>query len=405
MEKEINQKVLHIIQEAKNKRLSEVNLSGMNLTFFPKKLLEIESLTKLDLSYNQISELPNSIYVLENLIELNLSANYLSTLPSHFSLFDRLETLNLSINQFDTFPIELFELKSLKNLNFSNNNLSTISDTSKKPNFLENLDFSNNELDNFPNIFYLKHLQTINLLGNNISNIPSDILEIKKLKKINLYKNPIVEPPQEIINQGLTAIFNYFEEKSKGYSKVYEAKLIIVGEPGAGKTTLVHKLLDITNENPREKDFTKGIDIVDWTYVYNGHKTKIHIWDFGGQQILKATHSFFMNRGAVFVLLADSRSDNTDYFDWLYRIETFAGNSPVILVHNEHDDRPKEINMNQLSQRFPEIQSPLRCNLAKVKMEERGNEFNEVVNKIQDELAKLDVMGQELPKSWRFDSE
>ena len=87
------------------------------------------------------------------------------------------------------------------------------------------------------------------------------------------------------------------------------------------------------------------------------------------------------------MLLADSRSDNTDYFDWLYRIELFAGNSPVILVHNEHDDRPKEINMNQLNQQFPTIQSPLRCNLAKIEMEERGKEFQVILKKIQDELS------------------
>ena len=43
---------------------------------------------------------------------------------------------------------------------------------------------------------------------------------------------------------------------------------------------------------------------------------------------------------------------------------------------------------------------PIRCNLARVRIEERGDEFNEVVKKIQDELSQLDVMGQELPRSW-----
>ena len=382
--------------------LSYLDIGSNQLSALPDGIGQLSNLSSLNIRNNKLSSLPDGIGQLSNLFSLDISGNQLSALPDWIGQLSNLSSLDIRNNKLSALPDWIGQLSNLSYLDIGSNQLSALPDGIGQLSNLSYLDISGNQLSSLPDgIGQLSNLFSLDISGNQLSALPDGIGQLSSLSSLRIDENPLIDPPIEIAKQGIEAIRNYFEEKKKaGSEKVYEAKLLIVGEPGAGKTSLQRKLLNINSPLPEKDESTKGIDIADWPYVYENHEITIHIWDFGGQQILKATHSFFMNRGAVFVLLADSRSDNTDYFDWLYRIETFAGDSPVILVHNEHDDRPKEINMNQLSQRFPEIQSPLRCNLAKVKIEERGNEFSEVVNKIQYEISRLDVMGQELPKSW-----
>ena len=61
----------------------------------------------------------------------------------------------------------------------------------------------------------------------------------------------MVNPPIEIAKKGVKEIRNFFrqlkEQESQPVSEsepVYEAKLIIIGEAGAGKTTLERKIKD-----------------------------------------------------------------------------------------------------------------------------------------------------------------
>jgi hypothetical protein len=54
---------------------------------------------------------------------------------------------------------------------------------------------------------------------------------------------PLTVPPPEIVSQGNEAILNYFAERDAGeVDHLYEAKLLILGEGGAGKTSLVRRL-------------------------------------------------------------------------------------------------------------------------------------------------------------------
>ncbi len=423
---DISQNNLISLPEEFNKliNLSKLSLRENKFISLPSTITQLKNLYELDISFNKLTSLPDDIGNLSNLKYLYIRGNYLTLLPDSIGNLSNLPNFSIDFNKLTSLPDSIGNLSNISTLSIRGNNIIFLPDTICQLTNLSSLNLSNNQLTSIPdNIHNLSNLTHLDIGGNNLISIPETIGQLKKLSYLNVrknqlkslpdtisklsnlrsiivYDNPLINPPIEVVKQGIEAIRNYFEEKTKGFDKVFEAKLLIVGEPGAGKTSLQRKLLNIHSLLPEKEESTKGIDIVDWNYTYKNQRIKIHIWDFGGQQILKATHSFFMNHGAVFVLLADSRSDNTDYFDWLYRIETFAGHSPVILVHNELDDRPKEININQLSQRFSEFKMPLRCNLAKVKQEDRGDEFNEVVKKIQYEISKLDVMGQELPSSW-----
>jgi hypothetical protein len=59
-----------------------------------------------------------------------------------------------------------------------------------------------------------------------------------KDKGIHIQNCSLSNPPLIIIQQGNTAILNYFREKqTQGVDHLYEAKLILVGEGRAGRRT------------------------------------------------------------------------------------------------------------------------------------------------------------------------
>ncbi len=63
------------------------------------------------------------------------------------------------------------------------------------------------------------------------------------------------EPPLQIAEKGHEAIRNYFRQKrEQGRGYRYEAKALIVGEPGAGKTSLRKKLIDPLYPIPNKEE-------------------------------------------------------------------------------------------------------------------------------------------------------
>jgi len=111
----------------------------------------------------------------------------------------------------------------------------------------------------------------------------------------------ITIPPIEVFDLdednlvNLARLVRFFQELAKqGESYIYEAKLLIIGEGGAGKTSLCRKLQHTDAEMPKEHETTRGIEVQPWEFpLANGQRFRLNIWDFGGQEIYHATHQFF----------------------------------------------------------------------------------------------------------------
>ena len=109
---------------------------------------------------------------------------------------------------------------------------------------------------------------------------------------------PLTTPPPEIVKQGNAAILNYFDSlKTEGTTRLFEAKMLILGEGGSGKTSLLRRLYHPQQSLPAEDETTKGIDIHrhDFT-LKDGQPFRLNVWDFGGQEIYHATHQFFSHQ-------------------------------------------------------------------------------------------------------------
>ncbi|MCL6750454.1 leucine-rich repeat domain-containing protein [Nostoc sp. CCCryo 231-06] len=324
------QHFLEKIREAKEKQLTELDLSndwGTNdkekLTEIPAEVFELEWLEVLNLSGNQLTTLPEAIARLQQLTSLYLSDNQLTALPEAIARLQQLTFLDLSHNKLTTLPEAIARLQQLTSLNLSRNKLTTLPEAIASLQQLTSLDLSYNGLTTLPEaITRLQQLTSLNLSGNKLTTLPEAIARLQQLTSLYLRGNPIEKPPPEIVEQGIEAIRDYFRQlQAEGTDYLYEAKLLIVGEGGAGKTTLAKKIKDQNYQLP-EEDTTKGIEVIQWSFpMEDGRKFRVNIWDFGGQEIYHATHQFFLTKRSLYVLVADTRKEDTDFYYWLNVVE------------------------------------------------------------------------------------
>jgi len=212
---------------------------------------------------------------------------------------------------------------------------------------------------------------------------------------------PLTNPPPEIAKQGNEAILNYFAERAQGdVDHLYEAKMLIVGEGGSGKTSLLTRLYSPGEPLPAESDSTKGIKIHKREFkLKNGRTFRLNVWDFGGQQIYHATHQFFLTHRSLYVLLDDTRKDYKSVSDegfkyWLDLIDVFGGHSPTLIFQNEKSGRSKAIDFSGIKQRYDNVEHLYAGDL------ERRDAADGIRDGIEFYAANLSHIGEELPARW-----
>jgi internalin A len=212
---------------------------------------------------------------------------------------------------------------------------------------------------------------------------------------------PLTNPPPEIVKQGNEAILNYFSELKTGdVGHLYEAKVLILGEGGSGKTSLLRRLYQPGQPLPSEKESTKGISIYRHDFkLSNGRDFRLNVWDFGGQEIYHATHQFFLTRRSLYLLVDDTRKDYKSVSDegfkyWLDLIDVFGGHSPVLIFQNEKGGRSKAIDMGGIKGRYDNVERLYGGNL------ERADAAGPLREGIEFFASHLSHIGDELPARW-----
>ena len=381
--------------------LTELCLWRNQLSELPESLGKLTNLTKLGLSRNYLPELPESLGKLTNLTELSSWRNQISEMPESLGKLTNLIKLNLSENYLSELPESLGNLTNLTELCLSVNHLLELPKSFGKLANLIKLDLSENQLLELPETFgNLTNLAKLYLSRNNLSELPETFVKLTNLTELGLSDNPLVKPPIEVAEQGIKAIRKYFRQlKEEGVDYIYEAKLLIVGEGGVGKTTLAKKIDNPNYKLRKEEQSTEGIDIIEYSFPIldkeqKRRNFKVHIWDFGGQEVYHATHQFFLTKRSLYTLVADTRKEDTDFYYWLNVVELLSDNSPLLIIKNEKQDRKREINQTALQGQFTNLKEVLATNLAT----NRGLE--DIVTNIQNYINNLSHIGDPLPKTW-----
>ncbi len=383
---------------SKLRNLTRLYLNSNQLSTLPKEIVHLKNLSILDLNSNHLSALSDEIVHLKDLSILDLNSNHLHTLPREIAQLRNLTELNLSSNQLSVLPPEIAQLRNLTRLYLSFNHLSELPGEISRLRNLTRLDLTSNQLEELPpKIGELRNLTVLYLDSNELTKLPKEITHLKNLIHLDLSRNPLIFPPVEIASQGLSAITDYLKNSDKGGQTLYEGKLLVVGQGGVGKTCLINRLTE--DEYSEREATTEGIDIRSWKVnAPTGTKTEmtLNVWDFGGQEIYHATHQFFLTQRSLYIIVWDARQEEEyariDY--WLNTIETFAEDSPVLIVMNKADERNKDLNIKDMKQRCPQI-------ITSRKVSAKEGTGIEALRKFIGKYAwKLPLMGTFWPSSW-----
>ena len=396
------EKVLQIIEEAAKNNSTYLDLSGNQLEQMPSEIEKLERLKYLDLSNNRLFKLSPEITKLQNLTLLDLSNNQFTELPIEITKLHNLTELDMSRNALLFLPPEIAELNNLEQLNLSSNDFRHLSLEITELRNLKQLDLSGNFLTRLPpEIAKLKNLTQLNLSQNELTQLPLEIFklpldvkcELDYSDSIILKDNPLEIPPIDIIQRGKEAVIEYFESLEKGDNKpLSEVKVLLVGDGGAGKTSLIKRLLD--GEFDQNEPQTHGINIQNWKIKLKNEDIKVNIWDFGGQEIMHSTHQFFLSKRSLYILLLDSRKDEkTEY--WLKHIEIFGGDSPILVAINKIDEnRSFDVDRKFLKEKYPSIKDFYHISC------KTRDGIDNFATDLKENLGKIEHIHTTWPKSW-----
>ncbi|MCC5665284.1 leucine-rich repeat domain-containing protein [Nostoc sp. CHAB 5784] len=377
--------------------LTELYLDNNQLSSLPPEFSQLSSLTTLSLRNNQLSSLPPEFSQLSSLTTLYLDNNQLSSLPPEFSQLSSLTTLYLDNNQLSSLPPEFSQLSSLTTLYLYNNQLSSLPPEFSQLSSLTTLSLRNNQLSSLPPEFsQLSSLTTLSLRNNQLSSLPPEFSQLSSLTELYLDNNPLTSPPPEIVEQGTQAILTYLRERLEGSQQQWVSKLLVVGEGGVGKTSLLRALRG--EEFDTQESTTHGIEIksLELTHPTQAVTMQLNTWDFGGQEIYHATHQFFLTNRSLFLLAWNARLgfEQGKLYYWLDTIKALAPESPILLVATHIDERDADLPLKELRDKYPQIIE--HCKISS----KSSNGIEKLRQGIAESAAKLPLMGEIWPTTW-----
>ncbi|MEB3324028.1 MAG: leucine-rich repeat domain-containing protein [Cyanobacteriota bacterium] len=384
-------------------------------------LSALSQLSYLHLGNNQIGDSgASSLAVLPHLTSLFLWENQIGDVgAAALASLTKLVTLNLGSNCVgDSGVAYLATLDQLTDLHLGNYRFgkNKISDAGAAALAalakLTRLDLAANPVIETIPFITLQRLKALNLMKTKVQDLsPLRPLFEKGLAAkwedvgftngINVYGCPLIHPPPEIVKQGQKAVLNYLREiDDQGEDHIYEAKVLILGDGGAGKTSLLRRLYQPDLPLPEEEESTKGIDIHHHTFDHaTGRPFHLNVWDFGGQQIYHATHQFFLTKRSLYILVDDTRTNNQAAQDdgfkyWLEMIEALSDHSPVLIFQNEKAGRSKRLDEEGIKVRFTNVKDVYGGNLDEPQAAEA------LADAIRFHVQRLPHVGEAVPTRW-----
>jgi len=294
-------------------------------------------------------------------------------------------TLSLCDLGLDEVPPEICELTLLEYLDLSSSKFSTQ---------------YKNRLETLPDeIGCLSNLKELDLSNNEFEVLPSVIGLLPRLENLIVDDNDIISPPPEIIAQGTQAILTFLRERLPGSQRRWTSKMILVGEGGVGKTSILRALKNLPFDSQLSTTHGINVDYIDLQHperTQNEITMRLSIWDFGGQEIYHATHQFFLTNRSLFLLVWNARLgyEQGKLYYWLDSIQAKAPESPIILVATHIDERDPSLPLTELKTRYPSLKSQIAIS------NKNGIGITTLKNAIATEASKLPLMGEIWPKNW-----
>ncbi len=162
-----------------------------------------------------------------------------------------------------------------------------------------------------------------------------------------------INVPKEIREQGAAAVANYLEAlETQGAVRLNEARIIILGDKGSGKTCIARRLIDPDAPMTTDDESTAGVDTTLW--VLEEDNINVRIWDFAGHTVSHAVHQFFLSERCLYIMVYDGRTEERNRLEyWLNHMKNYGGNSQAIILVNKRDQHSVDIKINTLKENYP----------------------------------------------------
>jgi internalin A len=380
-------------------RLKQLLLGENRITGLPPEIGRLSELRVLWLWDNQITSLSPEIGGLTALESLFLHNNQLTHLPAEIRRLTKLAELDLSENRFTSLPPEISRLTALQWLLLNCNQLARLPPEIGQLTHLRRLDLSEMRLTSLPpEIGRLTELVRLDVRNTLLTRLPPEISRLTALRHLHLGDTPLKSPPLEVVSQGSDAIRAYLRELDKAAIPLYEAKVVLAGEPDVGKTTLKERLINDRFATPRS---TRGLELgtkeIDHPAV-EGATITFNFWDFGGQEDYRPAQQLFFSEAALYLLVWHARHDvaQARLENWLRLVSYRTGGKARVIVAATHGDKFTPTgNVTRLSEAFP----GLIAGYITVD-NDSGNGIGPLWQMILKEVQGLEDFGAERPRAW-----
>jgi internalin A len=335
--------------------LGHNNLSSLNEGF----LRRFPNLRQLILADNEFREFPSSLRLCLHLEQLDLDLNFIRQLDLSRGYPPRLRVISVRRNGLEQIDESINLLSRLEVLDVADNLVSTIPPL-RTPALRELVLGSNPGLDIVDELQELRRLEFLDLSNNGLTELQFDAANLGNNCKVDFSRNFLPYEASVAAEQGSKEALTYVRSLSEGVLRVYEAKVILVGEGNVGKTSLVAALRG--EPFVRDRPTTHGIEVrtllcphpdpnIDATLT-------LRTWDFGGQDIYRVTHQFFFSDNAVYLVAWRPREGHEEngVRAWIKRIRARVGSAARIFVVATHgNERQAEIDFPALRREFGDV--------------------------------------------------
>ncbi|NHI92406.1 MAG: GTP-binding protein [Candidatus Lokiarchaeota archaeon] len=175
--------------------------------------------------------------------------------------------------------------------------------------------------------------------------------------------------------------------------ETWSFKIIIVGDPAVGKTSLLVRSI----ENKFEEEYlsTIGVDFYIKDINIENEAIKMQIWDTGGEEKYSSVRpSYYMNAvGAIIVYDVTKPSTFRSIPRWMSEVQKFCPSIPMIIAENKID-LPREIPENQVNKQIHQLNIPYFQTSAKddINVEKMFKYFAEMIMKLKIIPSKPDIL-------------
>ena len=306
---QIDEMLFHQLPWVRHLILSSTKLSEISDTFHSNLML----CTTLELQGNNIQRVPNGIFELPVIKEIDISHNRVIEIFDDCRWSDSLESVNLSHNMLTYLSVSIVAP------------------------YLKSLDISHNRFDYIPSCLKgFKLLRTLNVSHNiSITKIPITLGFLKHLTELQLEGLiNVTDPPQDILND-FTSCMQYLKDKLYHSAPFYHLRLMMMGLPGVGKTTLTQLLTNNGSSDTSHKD--EDVVLSEWSYSPSTDTPTYHftIWDVPGKQEYEVATNLFLRKRTLYLILwniTEGAKGVASLYKIMYNLSVYAPGSCVLIV-------------------------------------------------------------------------